>query len=55
MKQAGDYVAETDTRTETTGEVLRLTVDEFAQLAAAAASTSASCATRRRSWPAASR
>jgi len=32
MKQAGDYVAETDTRTETTGEVLRLTVDEFARL-----------------------
>ena len=32
MKQAGDYVAETDTRTDTTGEVLRLTVDEFARL-----------------------
>jgi zinc protease len=32
MKQAGDYVAETDTRTETTGEVLRLTVDEFSRL-----------------------
>ena len=32
MKQAGDYVAETDTRTETTGEVLRLMVDEFAQI-----------------------
>ena len=32
MKQAGDYVAETDTRTDTTGEVLRLTVDEFSRL-----------------------
>jgi len=32
MKQAGDYVAETDTRTETTGEALRLTVDEFTRL-----------------------
>jgi zinc protease len=32
MKQAGDYVAETDTRTETTGEALRITVDEFARL-----------------------
>ena len=32
MKQAGDYVAETDTRTETTGEALRLTVDEFSRL-----------------------
>ena len=32
MKQAGDFVAETDTRTETTGEALRLMVDEFAQL-----------------------
>ena len=32
MKQAGDYVAETDTKTETTGEVLRLTVDEFSRL-----------------------
>jgi zinc protease len=32
MKDAGGYVAETDTRTETTGEVLRLTVDEFARL-----------------------
>lgn len=31
-KFAGDYVAETDTRTETTGEVLRLMVDEFAKL-----------------------
>jgi zinc protease len=32
MKQAGDYVAETDTRTETTGEALRLMIDEFARL-----------------------
>ena len=32
MKQAGDFVAETDTRTETTGEVLRLTVEEFSKL-----------------------
>jgi zinc protease len=32
MKQAGDYVAETDTRTETTGEALRLMVDEFSRL-----------------------
>jgi len=31
-KYAGDYVAETDTRTETTGEVLRLMVDEFSRL-----------------------
>jgi zinc protease len=31
-KQAGDFVAETDTRTETTGEVLRLMVDEFSRL-----------------------
>jgi zinc protease len=31
-KQAGDLVAETDTRTETTGEVLRLTVDEFSRI-----------------------
>ena len=31
-KHAGDLVAETDTRTETTGEVLRLTVDEFSRL-----------------------
>ena len=31
-KQAGHYVAETDTRTETTGETLRLTVDEVARL-----------------------
>ncbi|HZI78943.1 MAG TPA: pitrilysin family protein [Vicinamibacterales bacterium] len=32
MKQAGDYVAETDTRTETTGEVLRIAVDEFSRI-----------------------
>ncbi|MBI2827812.1 MAG: insulinase family protein [Acidobacteria bacterium] len=31
-KQAGHFVAETDTRTETTGEALRLMVDEFARL-----------------------
>ena len=31
-KFAGDYVAETDTRTETTGEVLRLMIDEFSRL-----------------------
>ena len=31
-KQAGAYVAETDTRTDTTGEVLRLMIDEFAKL-----------------------
>ena len=31
-KQAGHFVAETDTRTETTGETLRLTVDEVARL-----------------------
>jgi zinc protease len=31
-KQAGDYVAETDTRTETTGEALQLMIDEFARL-----------------------
>ena len=32
MKQAGDFVAETDTRTETTGEALRLMVEEFSKL-----------------------
>lgn len=32
MKLAGDYVAETSTRTDTTGEALRLTIDEFARL-----------------------
>jgi zinc protease len=31
-KQAGDFVAATDTRTETTGEALRLMVDEFSTL-----------------------
>lgn len=31
-KLAGDFMAETDTRTETTGEALRLTIDEFARL-----------------------
>ena len=31
-KLTGDYVAETDTRTDTTGEVLRLMVDEFSRL-----------------------
>ena len=31
-KQAGDLMAETDTRTETTGEALRLMIDEFARL-----------------------
>jgi zinc protease len=31
-KQAGDFVAETDTRTETTGEALRLMVDEFSKI-----------------------
>ena len=32
MKQAGDFVAETNTRTETTGEALRITVEEFSKL-----------------------
>jgi zinc protease len=32
MKQAGDFVAETDTRTETTGQALRLMIDEFSRL-----------------------
>lgn len=31
-KQAGDYVAETDTRTDATGETLRLMMDEFSRL-----------------------
>jgi zinc protease len=31
-KQAGDLVAETDTRTETTGEALRLMIEEFSRL-----------------------
>jgi len=32
FKQAGDFVAETNTRTETTAETLRLTVEEIAKL-----------------------
>jgi zinc protease len=32
MRQAGDIVAETDTRSETTGEALRLIVDEYWKL-----------------------
>jgi zinc protease len=32
MKWAGDFVAETDTRTETTGEALRLIVEEIGRL-----------------------
>ena len=32
MKQAGDFVAETNTRTDTTGETLRLMVEEFSRL-----------------------
>jgi len=32
LKQAGDFVAETSTRTETTAEALRLTVEEIARL-----------------------
>ena len=32
LKQAGDFMAETDTRTETTGEALRLIVDEYTRL-----------------------
>ena len=31
-KDAGDFVAQTDTRTDTTGQALRLMVDEFARL-----------------------
>jgi zinc protease len=31
-KNAGDFVAETDTRTDTTGQALRLMIDEFARL-----------------------
>ena len=31
-KDAGDFVAKTDTRTDTTGQALRLTIDEFARL-----------------------
>jgi zinc protease len=32
MKHSGDFVAETDTRTETTGEALRLIFEEYARL-----------------------
>lgn len=32
LKQGGDFVAETDTRTDTTGEALRLMVEEFSRL-----------------------
>jgi len=32
MKATGDFVAKTNTRTETTAETLRLTVEEFAKL-----------------------
>ena len=32
LKQGGDFMAETDTRTDTTAEVLRLIVDEFQKL-----------------------
>jgi hypothetical protein len=32
LKQTGDFVAETDTRTDTTGEALRLIFDEYARL-----------------------
>ena len=32
FKQAGDFVAETNTRTETTAETLRLTIEEIARL-----------------------
>lgn len=32
LKQSGDFLAETDTRTETTGEALRLVVEEFNRL-----------------------
>lgn len=32
-KDAGDFVAQTDTRTDTTGQALRLMIDEFARLA----------------------
>jgi zinc protease len=31
-KQSGDFVAETDTRTDTTGEALRLMIEEFSRL-----------------------
>ena len=42
LKDAGDIVAETDTRSETTGEALRLIVDEFCAAAARARAASAS-------------
>jgi zinc protease len=32
LKQTGDFVAETDTRTDTTGEALRLIFDEYSRL-----------------------
>jgi zinc protease len=32
LKQGGDFMADTDTRTETTAEVLRVIVDEFQKL-----------------------
>src|SRR5262249_53049951 len=32
LKQIGDFVAETDTRSETTGQALRLMIDEFVRL-----------------------
>ena len=32
LKQGGDFMAETDTRTDTTADVLRLIVDEFQKL-----------------------
>src|SRR5204863_9995369 len=32
LKQSGHFVAETDTRTETTGEALRLVVEEYSRL-----------------------
>ena len=34
LKRAGEFVAETNTRSEATGEVLRLIVDEFCAAAA---------------------
>ena len=51
FKQAGDFVAETNTRTETTAETLRLTVEEIASFSVSVCS-SASCRMRRRIWPA---
>ena len=48
LKDAGDIVAETDTRSETTGEALRLIVDEIVRSCSASASASASWPTRRR-------